>query len=98
MANSKEYTPPVIFAAQQEVPISRLDIRGHLLACNDAYLALSGYARDARESREDVVQVQTALRRICEEVGQISGLIELQASGPTRSGVSAGFLQRAARQ
>ncbi|MCX2901025.1 methyl-accepting chemotaxis protein [Pseudomonas mandelii] len=42
MANSKEQTAPV---AQQEIPISRLDTRGHLLACNEAYLALSGYAR-----------------------------------------------------
>lgn len=46
MAKSKEYTPPVIVAAQPEIPISRLDVHGHLIACNDAYVALSGYARE----------------------------------------------------
>ena len=46
MAKSKEYTPPAIVAAQPEIPISRLDTRGHLMACNDAYVALSGYARE----------------------------------------------------
>jgi aerotaxis receptor len=45
VANPKDQTAPTIISAQQEIPISRLDIRGHLLACNDAYLALSGYAR-----------------------------------------------------
>ena len=42
MANSMEHTT----TAHQEVPISRLDTQGHLVACNDAYLALSGYDRE----------------------------------------------------
>ena len=46
MANPKEHTAPALVAAPAELPISRLDTRGHLLACNDAYLALSGYTRE----------------------------------------------------
>jgi aerotaxis receptor len=40
----------------------------------------------ARESREDVSQVQTALRRICEEVGQISGMSLQMASAIEQQG------------
>lgn len=42
MANPMQHTA----AAPQEIPISRLDVQGHLVGCNDAYLALCGYARE----------------------------------------------------
>ncbi|MDQ3202785.1 MAG: hypothetical protein M3Q94_11580, partial [Pseudomonadota bacterium] len=41
MANSNDQTVPAIIPGQPEIPISRLDTRGHLLACNDAYLVLT---------------------------------------------------------
>ncbi|WP_458718618.1 methyl-accepting chemotaxis protein [Pseudomonas gregormendelii] len=40
----------------------------------------------ARESRADVAQVQTALQRICEEVGQISGMSLQMASAIEQQG------------
>ena len=46
MANSTALTSAADVTAQAEIPISRLDTRGHLLACNEAYLALTGYARE----------------------------------------------------
>ncbi len=40
-----------LLAMPDEVPISRLDTQGQLLACNDAYLAMCGYARTELEGK-----------------------------------------------
>ncbi|VVN82891.1 methyl-accepting chemotaxis protein [Pseudomonas fluorescens] len=46
MSKSVVLAHPVASSALEEVPISRLDVQGHVLACNEAYLALCGYARE----------------------------------------------------
>ncbi|WP_350648214.1 methyl-accepting chemotaxis protein [Pseudomonas sp. HY13-MNA-CIBAN-0226] len=71
MANPKDQSVPASIAAQQEIPISRLDTRGHLLACNDAYLALSKYAReDVLNQPHELINHPLMPRRVIERMWQ----------------------------
>ncbi|WP_242482743.1 PAS domain-containing protein [Pseudomonas sp. TH10] len=71
MANPKDQSVPASVAAQQEIPISRLDTRGHLLACNDAYLALSKYAReDVLNQPHELINHPLMPRRVIERMWQ----------------------------
>ena len=69
MTHSKDQTAPAINPAQQEIPISRLDTRGHLLACNDAYLALSGYAhKDLLNQPHELINHPQMPKRVIERM------------------------------